>query len=385
VVNAIAILPSAPVALATLDRLEAEIREASTFEKLRQAADFAAAIARGFKPVKEVADRAGEVWIAADDRLAEELAKIGPAKGTRGQIKRGPGRGHKKIGGAIIEPPISDAPTLAELGIDKKRAARAKRIRAIPKAKRRQLIERLKADGKGVTPSALLARQRQETKQEKKHEVLTAAFSAEGPFDVVVIDPPWPMQKIDRDERPNQDAFDYPVMTEEQLAAFWPKELADRLTPDCHVFCWTTQKFLPAAIRLMDAWKLRYLLTMVWHKTGGFQPHDLPQYNCEFVVYARQGAPVFTDTKDFPCCFTGDRREHSRKPDRFYEIVRRVTGGSRVDVFSREPREGFAQFGNEPTTIGSGQTAMFRRSSGSSGPCCSTEPRRNSTAPRQPI
>ena len=87
---------------------------------------------------------------------------------------------------------------------------------------------------------------------------------------------------------------------------------------------------------------------MVWHKAGGFQPVGLPQYNAEFVIYARRGSPDFVDTRSFPVCFEGKRREHSRKPDAFYELVRRVTAGPRVDVFSRETREGFAQFGNEP-------------------------------------
>jgi len=110
---------------------------------------------------------------------------------------------------------------------------------------------------------------------------------------------------------------------------------------------WTTQKYLPATIGLLDDIGLRYVLTMVWHKTGGFQPIDLPQYNCEFIIYARLGKPLFIDTKDFFCCFNGARREHSRKPDEFYNTIRRVTGGSRIDVFSREPRDGFAQYGNQ--------------------------------------
>jgi N6-adenosine-specific RNA methylase IME4 len=40
-------------------------------------------------------------------------------------------------------------------------------------------------------------------------------------------------------------------------------------------------------------------------------------------------------------------REHSRKPDEFYDTVRRVTEGPRVDMFSREPRDGFGQWGIE--------------------------------------
>jgi hypothetical protein len=31
-----------------------------------------------------------------------------------------------------------------------------------------------------------------------------------GLYDVIVVDPPWPMEKIERDERPNQSEFEYP-------------------------------------------------------------------------------------------------------------------------------------------------------------------------------
>lgn len=110
---------------------------------------------------------------------------------------------------------------------------------------------------------------------------------------------------------------------------------------------WTTQKFLRAAFDILDAWGFRYVCELVWHKPGGYQPIGLMQYNCEFVLYARRGAPTFVDTTAFSACFTAPRREHSRKPDEFYDVVRRVTDGPRIDIFSREPREGFDQLGNE--------------------------------------
>jgi N6-adenosine-specific RNA methylase IME4 len=42
----------------------------------------------------------------------------------------------------------------------------------------------------------------------------------DGTYHTIVIDPPWRMEKIEREVRPNQVGFDYPTMDEEQLAAF---------------------------------------------------------------------------------------------------------------------------------------------------------------------
>jgi N6-adenosine-specific RNA methylase IME4 len=336
--------PSFSQALLVLDRLESEIKTADSFETLEAIARTAAALQR-FSPVKKVSDRAGTVWIAADIRLRQELDAIERAKGAVvGGKKTGPRGAFTAL--------RDDAPTLAELGLPgdagKKRAARAKKLADIPDEKRDAFVSALIAEGKGVTPNAVLQKARAEAKQNKRRQVATATFSETGPFDVVVIDPPWPVQKIDRDERPNQAAFDYPVMSEVELAKWWAADMAPKLAADCHLFCWTTQKYLPTALRLVEQWGFKYVLVMVWHKPGGFQPIDLPQYNCEFIVYGRKGAPLFTDTTAFKCCFDAVRREHSRKPDYFYDTIRRVTGGSRIDVFSRERREGFAQYGNEP-------------------------------------
>lgn len=174
----------------------------------------------------------------------------------------------------------------------------------------------------------------------------------DGRHDVLVIDPPWPMQKIDREVRPNQVGFDYPTMSEDELRAL---PVGEWCADNCHLFMWTTHRFLPLAFELLEVWGFRYVCTFVWHKPGGFQPIGLPQYNCEFAVYARRGSPAFIDTKQFWTCFEAPRREHSRKPGEFYATVKRVTVGRRLDVFSREAREGFSQHGN--------QTAHFHHES----------------------
>lgn len=164
----------------------------------------------------------------------------------------------------------------------------------------------------------------------------------EGLYRTIIIDPPWPIKNISRDVAPRQEGFSYETMSVEEIS-----EMGVPADEHCHCWLWTTQKFLPEAFKILEAWDFKYIFTMVWHKNGGFQPVKLPQYNCEFVLFGRRGGLEFLDTKDFFTCFDGKRREHSRKPENFYDLVRRVSPEPRINMFTREPVEGFEGWGNE--------------------------------------
>jgi N6-adenosine-specific RNA methylase IME4 len=207
--------------------------------------------------------------------------------------------------------------------------------------KRADLADKVKA-GELTDSAAVRQMRKDETKARLTDTAVLEAKAIEGVYDVLVIDPPWPMTKIERDARPNQVLFDYPTMNEAALG-----DLAIPAAADCHVWLWTTHSFLPMAFRLLDRWGLTYACTFVWHKPGGFQPVGQPQYNCEFALYARKGTPLFLDTKAFPVCFTAPRGKHSEKPDLFYETIARVTAGRRLDMFNRRSIDGFETWGKE--------------------------------------
>jgi N6-adenosine-specific RNA methylase IME4 len=216
-----------------------------------------------------------------------------------------------------------------------------KKIARHPQEEQRKIAERI-SQGEKTYANAVREIKRDEV-VERLNDVSTREVKKlEGKYDVIVIDPPWPMQKIERDERPNQAAFDYPTMTEEELS-----ELEIPAADDCHMWLWTTHKFLPMALRLLERWGFKYVCTFVWHKPGGPQPYGLPQYNCEFAIYARKGTPEFIDFKAFNTCFEAPRGAHSEKPEFFYDMVRRVTAGLRADMFNRRKIEGFEGWGNE--------------------------------------
>jgi hypothetical protein len=71
----------------------------------------------------------------------------------------------------------------------------------------------------------------------------------EGKFQTIVVDPPWEMEKILREVRPKQTSnLDYPCISIEEIKALPIPKLA---TDNCHVYLWTTHKYLPTSWNLM--------------------------------------------------------------------------------------------------------------------------------------
>ena len=173
-----------------------------------------------------------------------------------------------------------------------------------------------------------------------------AKSKAKTKADVLVVDPPWPMKKfvmkIHGNEKPE---LDYKTMSLKDIARL---NLVERFAGEnCHVFLWTTNRFLPAALEILKTWGVKYSLPFIWHKNGGPQPVGQAQYNSELCIYGRVGKPKFVTTKNFFTCFNAKRTGHSKKPEEFYEMLRRVTSGYRIDCYNRRKISGFDVWGDQ--------------------------------------
>lgn len=189
----------------------------------------------------------------------------------------------------------------------------------------------------------------QTTQRQRENRAMRAAIASqdapplpEGKFHCLVVDPPWEMEKIEREERDSQVGFDYPTMSEAELLALPIPSLA---AADCHLYLWTTHKHLTLALELTAAWGFRYECLMTWVKNVGFTPYSWMR-STEHVIFARRGKLDLLKLGR-RLDFSAKVREHSRKPAVFYRLASEASPAPRLDMFSREAHAGFEAWGKE--------------------------------------
>jgi N6-adenosine-specific RNA methylase IME4 len=164
-----------------------------------------------------------------------------------------------------------------------------------------------------------------------------------GEYRTIVIDPPWPMRLSARQLHPEQgNTLPYPTMTLEQIAAL---PVADFAAPGAHLYLWVTQRFLPDAFTMLEAWGFHYHCLLTWVKPGGFSPFSW-MLNAEHAVFAYR-EPFEIARRGLKVAFDADRNGHSTKPDRFYELVEQASYEPRIELFARATRPGWTVWGDE--------------------------------------
>lgn len=170
-------------------------------------------------------------------------------------------------------------------------------------------------------------------------------------YQIIVVDPPWPISKLTRLARPNQVEMDYRVMSLADIRDLPIGTLADTR---CLCFLWTIQKYLFESRAILEHWGFHHLLTMVWEKTYG-RSTGMPLYgfrwNAEFILVGYITKPDLWPKRPLiPAVFQANNMAHSVKPDRFYKMIEPL-GYPRIDLFARRSRDGWDVWGDEVTGI----------------------------------
>ena len=306
---------------------------------------------------EEIGNRQGQRTDRAEP--LQNFAEVAPGQTTREAVAKAAGFGNAetyrqaktvvdKADPALVqamdkgEIAISTAEILTKATPEDQRQAAAYPSMAVSIAKATKIKEReIKEAAK---------QQKQAVSEEKKQARINdinaqAALISEsapeipaGPFHVISIDPPWPYG-TEYDPHGRRAANPYPEMSLEDIAG-----LEIPAADDCVLWLWTTHKFMRHSFSLLDKWGFRDVAILTWVKDRMGLGAWL-RSQTEYCIMAVRGSPP-VQLSNQTTVIHGPLREHSRKPDAFYDLVNGLCVGAKLDYFSREKREGWAQVGN---------------------------------------
>lgn len=194
------------------------------------------------------------------------------------------------------------------------------------------------------TPDKVYKAVKVEAIKERNKDLRSKAASLPtGKFSVILADPPWQYRNSGFAESAESN---YPTMPTDEICGM-AKTVNALATSETVLFLWATNPLLPDAFSVMKAWGFEYKTNMAWIKDkargkGWFlkSKHEL------LLIGTRENTPHPKFRPD--SCFEADRGQvHSRKPEAVYGIIESMYDGSKIEMFCRKERTGWASHGNE--------------------------------------
>jgi len=269
-------------------------------------------------------------WADAFHRIAE----------VRGIADRVGGKGGRPKGNADTVSALA-----AELGVDARTARRRLRLAD-------EVVKYAPELAPGVDRGEVTAGQVRDRAHRERIRAIAADIETEptplptGPFRVIVADPPWFFQ-VRAEDAGHRGRVPYPTMTVEEIAALG-RQVQDLAHLDAVLWLWTTNAHLEDAFGVCRAWGFEPRTVLTWVKDRPGVGSWL-RGQTEHCLMALRGHPVVTHHNQSTALFA-PVREHSRKPDEFFELVESLCPaphGGRLEMFAREERHGWVPWGAE--------------------------------------
>lgn len=220
-------------------------------------------------------------------------------------------------------------------------------VAEVPKDEQREIVAR---GPKEILEAAKQIRaERADEKRAKRTQMLVELSNANAPlpqdrkYTIIYADPPWQYDFSPSNDRSVENH--YPTMPIEDICAM---DVGSLCTPDAMLFLWAPPSFIKKGLMVLEAWGFELATSMVWVKdkigTGIYvrQRH-------EYLLLGKRGQPITPRPGSQPdSVIDAPRQEHSAKPDEVYALIEQMYPGlSRIELFARAPREGWAAWGNQ--------------------------------------
>ena len=162
----------------------------------------------------------------------------------------------------------------------------------------------------------------------------------------ILIDPPvkQPMTGSFKSRHSRPEKLPYKTMTGDEIKSLPIEDYAEE---GCHLWLWTTNRFLRDAFDFMDSWNFKYLNTITWVKPSGLGAWFAN--TTQHVLFGYYKKCQFHKARYLPTHFNGIVKpgEHSKKPESLFQLIEWISDEPRIEIFARQKRPRWDYVGDE--------------------------------------
>lgn len=181
------------------------------------------------------------------------------------------------------------------------------------------------------------------------------SFTEGKKYRTIYADPPWQFANRTGKMAPEHKRLNrYSTMKLEDIKRLPVGEAA---ADKSHLYLWVPNALLPDGLAVMKAWGFEYKTNLIWEKVrkdGQPDGRGVGFYfrnTTEMLLFGIKGDKNRTldPGRTQVNLIRTQKREHSRKPDEFVELIQACSPGPYLELFARGDRPGWDMWGDQAT------------------------------------
>ncbi|MBD2732252.1 adenine-specific DNA methyltransferase [Nostoc sp. FACHB-892] len=176
----------------------------------------------------------------------------------------------------------------------------------------------------------------------------------QGHYQCIVIDPPW-FYRLRSKDKTHRNRIPYQPMRTEEILALPIPELCG--SNGCILWLWFTNNHMVEAAQCLQTWGFELKTILTWEKVTkdntkthlgvGHWLRNSTEH-CALAVRGNVKAFAGRTLTNQSSILHSPRREHSRKPEQFFELVEKLCPDmTKLEMFARSSRVGWDCWGDE--------------------------------------